>query len=46
MEFIEDFEIVYFLIDKVIGIRPYFLGADVFKNGFGLLGIIPEIGLL
>jgi hypothetical protein len=27
-------------------ISPDFLGADIFKNGFGLFGIVPEISLL
>jgi hypothetical protein len=30
----------------IIGIRPDLFGPDVLQDGFSLLGIVPEIGLM
>jgi hypothetical protein len=46
VKFIQYLEVINLFVDSIIGIRPDFLGADVFQDYFGLFGIIPEISLL
>jgi hypothetical protein len=46
MEFIQNFQVIKLLADFVKGISPDLLGPDVLQNGFGLLGVVPEIRLV
>jgi hypothetical protein len=46
MKLIEHVEVVDCFGHSLIGIGPDFLGPDILQDGFGLLGIIPEIGLV
>jgi hypothetical protein len=46
MKFIEHLEVVREFTHGLIGVSPNLLGPDIFQDRFGLLGVVPEIGLV
>jgi hypothetical protein len=46
VKFVENFQVFDRLIYTVVGIRPDFLGADVFQDCFGLTWVVPEVVLM
>jgi hypothetical protein len=46
VKFIEHLEVIELLAHLVIGVSPDFFSPDIFQNGFCLLWVVPEIGLM
>jgi hypothetical protein len=46
VKFIKHLEVLHLFVDFFKGVSPNLLGPDIFKDGFGLPGVVPKISLV